>query len=516
MHRAFVVVIVAVSAAFGQQTVAERTNYRSTSRHADVLAFCNELAKRSPVVVRQDIGKSREGRVLPMLVLADPPAASAAEAHKNGKMVVLVFANIHAGEVNGKEAVLMLARDIATGADKALLKDLVILIIPILNADGNERIDKAHRTEQNGPAGGVGIRANADGYDLNRDFIKLETPEVRSLARVINRWDPAVIVNMHTTDGSFHRYTLTYDGPRNPAADPDMIATVRDQWLPEIGRAIERDAGYKSFFYGNFAANHTAWESYPPTPRYGIQWIAMRNRVALLSESYTYAPFKDRVLAGRAYVRAIFQYVAAHKDAVRKMLAKADKPRDRIALRTKTTSLGERTVLGYVEEMKDGKRAPTKTTKDYKLQLMIGMEATVLVQRPWAYLVPASYRSAIETLQRHGIVVESLSQDAQLDVQVYKVVRVTKASRVFQKHALMTLDVARRDEKRKISAGTCVVRTDQRLGTLAGYLLEPQSEDGLTTWNFLDAGLMKDKDFPVLRVPKQAKVRTAPLRSIND
>ncbi len=384
----------------------------------------------------------------------------------------------------------------------------MILVVPILNADGNERIDKAHRTEQNGPAMGVGIRANADGYDLNRDFVKLETPEVRALTRVVNEWDPAVIVDMHTTNGSFHRYTLEYDGPRNPAADPDMIAAVRDRWLPAIGTAIDKETGYHSFYYGNFINDHKAWESYPPLPRYGIQCFALRNRVGILSESYTYAAFKDRVLVGRAFAHDIFRYVAAHPEDVRRLLAKADKPRDRIALRTKTVSLGERTVLGVVEQVRDGKRAPTKEPKDYKLQLSTGVEGAVLVQRPWAYLVPAQYASAVETLRRHGIPVEELREPVELDVQVYKVQSAAKADRLFQKHKLVTLEVARRDEQRKLPKGMLVIHSDNRLGTLASYLLEPQSEDGLATWNFFDAGIEKGKDFPVLRVPKEVKLST--------
>jgi hypothetical protein len=508
--------LVALPAALAQETVAEKTDYKATSRHADVVSFCDELAKKSPVVRRLDIGKSREGRVLPMLVLADPAVSTSEEAAKSGKLVLMTFANIHAGEVDGKEAVLMLARDIATGADKGLLKDLIILVVPILNADGNERIDKANRKEQNGPTEGVGIRANADGYDLNRDFIKLETPEVRALARTINEWDPAVVVDMHTTNGSYHRYTLTYDGPRNPAADPEMIAAVRDRWLPTIGNAIEKDAGYRSFFYGNFSNDRTAWESYPPIPRFGIQWLALRNRIGLLSESYTYAPFKDRVLVGRAYAREIFRYAAAHKDELRTMLAKADKPRDRIAMRMKSASMGERTVLGFVEEMRDGRRVPTKETRDYKLQLMNGSEPTVLVQRPWAYLVPASFTSAVETLQRHGIAVEELRDPAEIDVQIYKVENVSAETRAFQKHKLVTLEVARRDQKQKVPAGMLVVRTDNRLGTLASYLLEPQSEDGLATWNLFDAGIEKGKDFPLLRVPKEGKFMTRPVKLPTD
>jgi dipeptidyl-peptidase 4 len=497
-----------------QQTVAEKTDYRSTSRHADVVAFCDELTKASKSVRVTDIGKSGEGRTLPMLVIADPPVATPEDAVRGKKLVVMAFANIHAGEVDGKEALLMLARDLATGDAKDLLKQLVVLVVPILNADGNEKIDPKNRSEQNGPPTGVGVRANAAGYDLNRDFVKLETPEVRGLVKTITKWDPAVIVDMHTTNGSYHRYTLTHDGPRNPAADADLIAWTRDKWLPDISAAMEKTTGYRSFPYGNFNPDRTAWESYPPLPRYGVQSFALRNRLGFLSESYTYASFKDRVLVGRAYAGGIFRYAATHADEVRTRLVQADKPRDRIPVRTKATSVGERTVLGFVEEMKDGKRVPTKQTQDYKVALMTGVEATAVVQRPFAYLIPPSFKAAVETLQRHGIVVEELREDLELDVQIYRVEKTTTAERVFQKHNLRTVDVARRDESRRYPVGTVLVRTEQKLGMLAAYLLEPQAEDGLATWNFFDDGLADGKDFPVVRVAKSVPITRGPVRPL--
>lgn len=497
-----------------QQTVAEKTNYQATSRYADVVAFGEELAKKSPVVRVGEIGKSAEERVLPLLILADPPISTPEEAAKSGKLVALLFANIHAGEVDGKEAVLMLARDLATGPEKALLKELVVLIVPILNADGNEKIDPKNRAEQNGPREGVGTRANSAGYDLNRDFIKLETPEVRGLVKTINRWDPHVVVDMHTTNGSYHRYTLTYDGPRNAAADPDMVTTVRERWLPTITAAIEKDTGYKSFFYGNFNRDRTAWESYSPVPRFGVQWLALRNRIGLLSESYTYATFKDRVLVGHAFAKQILKYLASQPAAVRTLLINAEKPRERVALRNKIVTLGERTILGFVEEEKDGKRTPTKELKEYKVAHLNGVEAAEFVQRPFAYLIPATFTDAIETLQRHGIVVEELREDIELDVQVYKVEKFTKAERAFQKHHEATVEVTRREESRRVSAGMLVVRTEQKLGQLASYLLEPRAEDGLTTWNFFDAGLKEGTDFPVLRLPKSVPFTRGPIRVV--
>ncbi len=513
MQRLGWIVLLLPTLALAQETVAEKTAYKETSRYADVVAFGVALAKDAPSVQLNTIGKSGEGRDIPLWVIANPPVRTPEEASKSGKLVTLLFANIHAGEVDGKEAVQMLARDVLRGPTKDLLKELIVLIVPILNVDGNEKIDPKNRAEQNGPSAGVGTRANAAGYDLNRDFVKLETPEIRGLVNTINRWDPALVVDLHTTNGSYHRYTLTYDGPRNAAADPDMIATVRDRWLPTISTNVAKATGYQSFFYGNFNRDRTTWDSYAPVPRFGVQWLALRNRIGLLSESYSYASFKDRVLVSKAFAEQILTYAAAHPADVRKLLANAEKPRDRIAVRTKVVSLGERQILGYVEEEKDGKRTPTKEHKTYTVAHMNGSEAAEIVVRPYAYLFPATCTSACATLQRHGIIVEELSATTELDVQIYDIVKFSKAERAFQQHNEVSVDVERREAKVKIPAGTRVIRTEQKLGQLAAYLLEPRAEDGLTTWNFFDTFLQPKAAFPVQRVPNKTTLRTQPLRA---
>jgi hypothetical protein len=499
------------------QTVAEKTNYRATSRHADVVRFCEDLANASSRVELSSIGESGEKRKLPLLIVSKSGMMSPKAAEDRGLMVVLIFANIHAGEVDGKEAVLMLARELTKPEANPILDKLAVLIVPILNADGNEKIDKKNRPEQNGPEDGVGVRTNAEGYDLNRDFVKLETPEVRALTRTINQWNPAVIVDMHTTNGCYHRYTLTYDGPRHPNADAEVVTTVRDKWLPEIGAAMEKSTGYKSFHYGDFSKDHKTWDAYPALPRYSIQCFALRNKIGLLSESYSYAPFKDRVLVGKAFAHGILTYVAEHADDVKKLLEKAGKPRDRIELRTKNVAVGgERTLLGYVEDEKDGKIIATKEPKDYQTRYLGGVESTLTVQRPYAYLIPASCTKAIQTLQRHGIAVEELREDIELDLQIYKVEKWTRAERPFQMHNLSEVDVTRRDENRKVKAGTAIVRSEQPLGALAGYLLEPQAEDGLTTWNFFDDLLGDGKDFPIPRLAKKTMLKTGNVKPLPD
>lgn len=484
-------------------TVAEKSQYSSTATHAEVVSFCRELAKQSKKITLDELGESHEGKRLPLVILADPSVATPEEAIRSGKLVVFLLGNIHAGEVDGKEALLALTRDIAGQEHHPLLKDLIILIAPIFNADGNDRIDPKNRPEQNGPEKGVGIRSNGQGFDLNRDFIKLESPEVRALVRLLNRWDPAIVIDTHTTNGSYHRYTLTYDGPRHPAADERVIDYVRDQYLPDAGKRLKAKTRFDSFFYGNFEEKHTKWESYPALPRFGIQYVALRNRIALLSESYVYASYRDRVLASRMFVESCLEHAAENRAQIERLLADAGKPRKSVPLRIKVVSLGKNVrVLGFVEEEKNGRMRPTKQTRDYDVDPVLNCVPTLSVDRPWAYLIPANERKVIDVLRLHGVKIDVLAREENLAVEVSRITSMTRAEREFQKHRLVTLETQSRMEKRALPAGTFVVRTDQKLGMLASYLLEAQSEDGLATWNFFDEALAPDKDYPIVRITK--------------
>ena len=174
--------------------------------------------------------------MLPLMILSDSPISNPRDARATGKPVVFIMANIHAGEVEGKEAMLHLSRRILFGDLRPLLSKLIILIAPIYNADGNEKINLNNRTAQNGPIGGVGVRENSKGYDLNRDYMKLDSPEAQSLVNLCNRWDPHLTVDLHTTNGSYHGY-------QNFARRPNIIGTHWFQYYdePQGGRADGED-----------------------------------------------------------------------------------------------------------------------------------------------------------------------------------------------------------------------------------------------------------------------------------
>lgn len=184
---------------FGQEkflTVAEKSDFKSTSDFGDVITFIGQLKKYSPFIRVETIATSIEGRDIPLLIIGNPLPKSPADLTNDKRVVIYIQANIHGGEVEGKEAVLMYARDLLKNTNPELLRDVVLLICPLINPDGNQKISTLNRTTQNGPVNGVGVRYNGQMLDLNRDAMKAESPEIKGVIKnVFNRWDPSVFMD---------------------------------------------------------------------------------------------------------------------------------------------------------------------------------------------------------------------------------------------------------------------------------------------------------------------------------
>ena len=313
----------------GPLTVAESSNYAATSRYADVMDFIRELQRLSPFVRVETLCESTEGRAVPLLVIGRPVPLSPNDLKADKRMVVYIQANIHAGEVEGKEASLMLARDVVLGPAGACLDKLVLLIAPIFNADGNERISPENRNYQPGPEQGVGVRHNGQNLDLNRDSMKLESPELRGMVRnVLGRWDPALVVDCHTTDGAFHDETVTWSWPLNPNGDLPLLEFQRDTMLPAINAIMKDVYGTLGIPYGTFRdwkAPEKGWESFGAQTRYVTNYVGLRNRLSILDENYVHADYRTRVLGNYAFLRAIVDYAAGHAEELVRRVAEADR-----------------------------------------------------------------------------------------------------------------------------------------------------------------------------------------------
>ncbi len=503
------------------QSRPETTDYRETSRYEDVIQFIDTVAQRSKLIHVTSFGKSHEGRSLPLVVLADPPVADPAAAERSRKLRVLIMANIHAGEVEGKEASLHLVRAIALGPLRSLLNKLIILVAPIYNADGNERISAANRTNQKGPEAGVGIRENAQGFDLNRDFVKLESPEANALVgHIFNSWDPQVIVDLHTTNGSYHGYALTFAPPLNPNGNDRLIQMTRKVILPSLRREMKDRYQYETYFYGNFIdENHPekGWATFDNRPRFGNNYLGLRNRITILSEAYAYIDFRTRIDVTEKFVRSILEYSAGHANELSRALAEADRqmrepparPSERgvqFAIRPlpdRVDILGNEMVAGV--DPKTGKESFHRTDKivSYRTQDFGIFEATQKRSLPRYYLIEQGQEPIIEKLRSHGIQVVRIPRRMKTQVEIFRVTRLERSPRPFQKHNEAKLTGEWRKEFRELPAGTYRAATAQPLGNLIFYLLEPESDDGLATWNFFDSALEKlPADFPVFRSSK--------------
>ncbi len=511
-------------------TVPERTNYVETSLYDDVMAFMRAAAAKAPQTIHlTTFGYSFEGRALPLAVIgaknATPEAVKA-----TGKTRVYIQANIHAGEVEGKEACLEILRAIANGQHADWGKSTVLLIAPIFNPDGNDRINLANRGRQNGPIGGMGQRPNAQTLgngtpnylDLNRDFMKMESPEDRSVALLYQRYDPQVEVSLHTTDGSLHAYQLTYNSPLHPTTAPDVMSVLRDGLLPAVTKAIKAKDGYDFYYYGNLprgGAQGTdrvyAADTDLYTARFEENYIGLRNRLAILSETFAYLTFKDRIAVARRFVEEIVNYTAKNGERIRKATADADKDsivgKDMAILgRTVRSQQPVQILMGECEEERNPYTGQMmlrrkNVSRPETMYEAITFEPSDTIRAPRAYIIPGNVaprvlQRVLDRLQAHGIRTEKLAKGTTLKGEQFKIASTRTEERPYQGHTARTTVGSWEAADVTVPDNSIVVRVDQPLGRLVFLLLEPRSNDSLVYWNLFDDDAAKDlKAYPVVR-----------------
>ena len=568
MHSArltiFLVMATVAPALPAQQTRAERTGFKETSSHADVVAFVDSLQARGAKIRVGIIGRTTQGREMPYVIASRPLVTTPLEAKRLGRPIVYIQGNIHAGEVEGKEALQAVLRDLLNDPRPNVLDSLVLIAVPIYNADGNEvlRPQAQQRGAQNGPEM-VGQRPNAAGLDLNRDYIKAEAPETRAALAMFNAWDPDLFVDLHTTNGSYHGYALTYSPSLHPAA---YIAGgtfgggfVRDSMLPVIRQRMRTKHKFEVFDYGNFSGDEgpsaqgeaRSWSSYEHLPRYGTNYYGLRGRLSILSEAYSHDPFERRVKSTEAFVRELLSRTAEKAKSVLAITRGADAALMAgkvmsVPIRSQMTKSG--VMLPVIEEPLDtipeakgqivagrggrgggrgaacawplsqpGVRCGFKRSGRFittRMPVKVTFDGTLSAVPPVAYIFPKlpGIDSVLHRLRLHGVVVEETKGAWVETVQTFMIDSIVKRGQPFQGHAEVRLEGKWVDGGRTHVAGAgdvaYVVRTAQPLGVLAMELLEAQSDDGLATWNFWDfhlddaAKTTGAKPFPVLRVTK--------------
>ena len=544
-------------------TRPEATNFTETSRYDEVVAFMKAMAAASPRIHLTTYGYTFEGRPLPLAVIG-APGATPEQVLATGKTRIFIQGNIHAGEVEGKEAALWLLRSIAKGERSAWFQQVVLLINPIYNADGNERVSVRNRGSQFGPIGGMGQRANAENLDLNRDNTKLETAEARSLARLLTRYDPHIAIDLHTTNGSDHGFYLTYETSGSPNTSPGITSLVRGDLLPSVTKAVKAKRGWSYFYYGGpTRQGERVWagdlDLYKP--RYTQTYFGIRNRVGILSETYSYASFEDRIKADYWFLEEIINYAVKHGAAIRKATAAADAesiigtPQAVRGRLVKAPDPVEVVLADVVDErnpfvpdrpMRRRVDGSERVETMPHLGLVEGTE-TSIAPRAWlisaapvATAAPAQaatpppagapaaapgpggrggmggqfgrpmgnptarvIASVVDRLEAHGVKYFKTSKETAFKGERFRIASSEVAQAEYQgTHKLRTITGAWETTEQAIPAGSLVVPMDQPLARLAFILFDPRSDDGLMAWNILDPMLgatPAPEFYPVLR-----------------
>ena len=384
---------------------------------------------------------------------------------------------------------------------------MTLLIVPLFNPDGNDRIDPANRKldiahfeGQLGPDSGVGTRVNASGINLNRDYMKQEALEMRLLqAYVCRAWQPHLTIDCHATNGSVHRFAMTYDIPHTiESGRREPILYMREQLLPVVTQRLKERTGLDSFYYGNFVADEggegEGWLTYTHHPRFGSNYRGLTNRLDLLLETYSYLSFPERVFTTYEFVRETLRYIAEHGRAMVEVVEASQRPPERIAVRYRLEAFDAPAEI-LTREPRTLEGEPVSVMIPY-FGRFVGAE---VVERPWAYAVPEAVAAH---LQLHGLSVQPIEQEREATVEVARIAgalgegsrRILEAS-----GGERELLAAYRREARKLAAGTYLVETGQPLGAIAVYLCEARSDDSLAVCGVLPEPAVGE-EWPVWRV----------------
>ncbi|MCX7514684.1 M14 family metallopeptidase [Frateuria sp. STR12] len=499
-------------------TPAEASHFRTTPSYADTLGYLERLQQAAPDKIRlATFGTTPEGRPMTVVIASGDGAFSPEAARAAHKPVVLLQAGIHPGEIEGKDAGLMLLRDFAvTGKLPHLLDHAVLVYIPVFSVDGHENASPYHRINQNGPQS-MGFRGQSQYLNLNRDYVKADAPEMRAWLKLWQRWLPDFLIDVHTTDGADYQYDLTWYTEDPHKLDPGVAAwqhALMDTAIPDYEARGHLASIYLEFKDGRDPRKGIA--NFGSGPRFSTGYAALQDRPALLIETHMLKPYEVRVRAVYDLVDVLLERIGSHPDALARTTASADArtiarahdPSARAALTFKPDPASTPYAFkGYAftlthSEVSDSEwiRYDPAQPRTFTIPNWNGLLPDVSVAIPAAYAIPAPWTVVIDRLDAHGITYRRLAQATRVSAQGYQLEQPRWATRPFEGH-LMLRDVQVHPVPREVTlpAGSVIVPLDQRAANVAIELLEPQAPDSLLRWGYLDA-IFEPKEYGEPRV----------------
>ncbi|MDH3215562.1 MAG: M14 family metallopeptidase [Candidatus Krumholzibacteria bacterium] len=497
--------------ATGMDTYYEKSGYKETPRYAETVEFCEQLAEASSWLHYTNFGNSPQGRELPLVIADRDGHFYPQQKPREGKVVLLVQAGIHSGEIDGKDAGLMLLRDIAVTREyQHLLDHITLLFIPIFNVDGHERFGPHSRINQNGPVE-MGWRTTSQNLNLNRDYLKADAPEMRAWIALYNAWQPDFFVDCHVTDGADYQYVLTYLLDIFGNMSPGLSEWTRDVYLTGVEEAMTK-AGVEIFPYvylvdwPNPKAGIKSWVS---TPRFSNGYTSIRNRPGLLIETHMLKDYRTRVDATYEMLKQTMVLLNKEYASLTDVVKEADRFtagrefRDTalfplqfehseravpIEFKGVDFQVRESDLTGGMWYRFNGKPVTFKTPY-YNMQI-----PTAEADLPEAYIIPPQWQSVIERLELHGIELIRLDKAHTLSVDTYRFHNVSWQSSPFEGRHPLSFELEEISVEKTYPAGSALVNMNQRGARVIAHILEPNGPDSYVYWGFFDA-IFEQKEY---------------------
>ncbi|WP_028767573.1 M14 family metallopeptidase [Shewanella fidelis] len=477
-------------------TPFEQNGLKTSPSYDETFIWLDKLIAQSDMLHKVSIGKSPQGREIWMIVASKEGASDARALSRNDKPTLLVQAGIHSGEIDGKDAGMMLLRDIVFNGKAQLLDNANLLFVPIFSVDGHERASEFNRVNQRGPVN-MGWRTTAQNLNLNRDYAKADTPEMQHMLRAINIWQPDLYIDVHVTDGIDYQYDVTFGYNLAQGNSPSIYNWLESSYRPQVEAALTEQGhvpGPLVFAMDNtdITKGMSLWNA---SPRFSNGYGDARHLPTILIENHSLKPYKQRVLGTYVMLEASLKSIASDSTKLTSAIQQ-DKyrysPRLTLSWQQELQAQGwDFKGIGYTLEQSaiSGNEIVRWNGEPvlYKnLPVIGGTKADISVSRPAAYYIPAQWQQVIERLSVHGIRMTTLSKGVEQTVQQYQFSAPQFANKDYEGRQRVKATVQSQQIKMELPAGTVRVDTKQPLGDLAILLLEPQSPDSLFQWGFFN------------------------------
>ncbi|WP_439488540.1 M14 family metallopeptidase [Algoriphagus sp.] len=476
-------------------TAFELSGRLESPTYTETMAWFEKLVNSSDLLQTKTIGHSEQGRPIQMVIATAEKESSAEKLSTSQKPLILIQAGIHAGEIDGKDAGMMLLRDIAQGSKTSLLDEVNLLFIPILNTDGHERRSEYGRVNQRGPKE-MGWRTNALNLNLNRDYTKLETAGINAITKVINSYDPDLYIDIHVTDGADYQYDVTYGFVATGGYSPEISDWLSTYYQPQVDQALEAEGHIPGPLL--FAANNEDFTegnvAFSFSPRFSHTYGDIRHLPSILVENHSLKPFEQRVLGTYVFLEQTIKTVGAHFNELKSAIS-ADRNQVKesviVKYQFRDTPADSMEFLGIASK----KVKSEITGKEYvawegkaitqHIPNLLMDKPAASVPVPKAYWVPVEWAEIISKLRIHGIEMELLTEAKEVTMELSMVTEYKLSNQPFEgRFRFQSFELEKESRKVMLNPGSVRVRTDQPLGELLVILMEPESVDSFFQWGY--------------------------------